>query len=405
MDQPKPPREVRQRRAFSTMGGPVQTGGHPESAKALGALLHVDPALARALTHGFHSYAGRMHPTIARSAVSRWSAPGGRVLDPFCGSGTVLVEAFAAGRVAYGIDASPLAVRLAQVRSTTMTREGRGRLVQTAVEIATESADRARKRKRPESPLWAKTEFQRFHPHVALELLGLRELVMSTTDDDVGRALRMCFSSILVKFMRTGPEAPRDGDVKRIGRGVPSRFLADRAEELAIGLEALERRVPVGTPAPELGLGDARGYPKLPSASFDLILSSPPYAGTYDYAEQHEVRFTWLGLPGGKFRATQIGDRSEGLGAGTQGWLEDRKRWLAEMARVIKPGGHVLLIVGDGVVGARPEDAVEAMADAAPAAGLQTVAWASQARPTRDRRLQEIFGGRTRREHLVLFRR
>ena len=64
------------------------------------------------------------------------------------------------------------------------------------------------------------------------ELLGLRELVLATGDDDVGRALRLCFSSLLVKFMKAGPEAPRDGLEKRIARGVPSRMLADRAREL-----------------------------------------------------------------------------------------------------------------------------------------------------------------------------
>lgn len=405
MDRLKPPPEVRQRRAFSTLGGPVTTGGDGESGRALARLFHVDAALARALTHGFHSYAGRMHPGIARGAVAQWSRPGGRVLDPFCGSGTVLVEAFAAGRASVGVDASPLAVQLAQVRSTTLGAEGRSRLVQVATEIATESAERARKRKRPESPIWAKDEFKRFHPHVALELLGLRELVMATPQDDIGRALRLCLSSLLVKFMRTGPEAPRDGETKRIGRGVPSRFLADRARELTGGLQALERRAQPGTPPPEVILGDARSYPKIASEQFDLVLSSPPYAGTYDYADQHAVRFTWLGLPGRVFRQNQIGERSEGMGSAARDWIEDRKRWLSELARVLKPSGHALLVVGDGVVGGAPEDAVEAMADAAPSAGLRAVAWASQARPTRDRRLQEIFGGKPRREHLVLLRR
>ena len=60
----------------------------------------------------------------------------------------------------------------------------------------------------------------------------------------------MCLSSILVKFMKAGPEAPRDGAEKRIARGIPSRMLADRAVELARGLAALERRAPVGTPSP-----------------------------------------------------------------------------------------------------------------------------------------------------------
>jgi DNA modification methylase len=346
-----------------------------------------------------------MHPGIARGAIARWTAGGARVLDPFCGSGTVLVESFAAGRAAAGIDASPLAVLLAQVRTATLGSDGRARLVEAAAEIAEESAERARKRKRPESPSWAKREFARFHPHVALELLGLRELVMDTPKDEVGRALRLCFSSLLVKFMRSGPEAPRDGETKRIGRGVPSRFLADRAHELAQGLEALERRVPKGTPPPHIEDGDARNYPAVLAASIDLVLSSPPYAGTYDYADQHAVRFTWLGLPQKPFRNAQIGERATGLGSAPAAWRESRHAWLSEMGRVTKPGGRIILVVGDGVVGHAPEDARVALQQASPAVGLDVVAWASQARSVQDRRLQEIFAGKPRKEHIVLLAR
>jgi SAM-dependent methyltransferase len=383
----------------------VETGGDATAAKALAALFSVDPARARALTHVFHSYAGRMHPSIARGALERWSKRGGRVLDPFCGSGTVLVEAMSLGRVALGLDASPLATAISGVRTTVLGAAGRTRLVERAAAIAEESGERARKRKRPEIPQWGKRETERFAPHVALELFGLRELVMATPEDEVGRALRLTLSSLLVKFMRAGPSAPRDGENKRIARGLPSNFFARRAVELARGLEALERATPPGTPAPLIELGDARAYPALASASIDLILSSPPYAGTYDYAEQHDVRFTWLGMRPRRFESNQLGPRGKGLGAEPREWLEGRRRWLREMGRVLHPGGHAVLVVGDGIVGEKFESAADAIADEAMPARLVPVARASQARPLRDRRLQEIVGARTRQEHILLLRR
>jgi 16S rRNA G966 N2-methylase RsmD len=402
---PAAPPEPRQRRAFATYAGPVETAGAPEEAATLGALFRVDPRLARALTHGFHSYAGRMHPSIARGAINHFSAAGQRVLDPFCGSGTVLVEAMAAGRASVGIDASPLATRLAQVRSTTLGALGRTRLVEEARAIAEEAGERARKRQRPEIPEWARAEGRRFHPHVSLELLGLRELVMETPEDEVGWALRLCLSSLLVKFMRSGPEAPRDGETKRIGRGVPSRFFGDRAEELARGLEALEESAPARTPAPVVRLGDARGYPEEKARSFDLVVTSPPYAGTYDYAGLHEVRFRWLDLPQRRFRERQIGEREEGPGARARAWAAARLAWMKEVARVTRPGASVVLVVGDGVVGHRPEDAAAAVTAAGEEVGLAFVARASQSRPALDRRVREIFGPVPRREHIVLLRR
>jgi hypothetical protein len=311
----------------------------------------------------------------------------------------------AAGRGAVGRDASPLAVEIARVRSTPLGAAGRERLVAEAGRIAEESAERARKRKRPEVPFWARAEFDRFFPHVLFELLGLRELVMETAWDDVGRALRLCLSSILVKFMRQGPVAPRDGAGKRIGRGVPSRFLADRAQELALGLAALERSAPAGVPAPDIAGGDARAMPDLASASFDLVLSSPPYAGTYDYAEQHEVRFRWLQMDPTRFRSIQLGERGHGFGAVPQEWHESRRRWLSEVARLLRPGAHAVLVVGDGVVGERAEDGAQATIDSSASLGLIFVASASQTRPPRDRRLAEIFAATPRREHILVLRR
>jgi SAM-dependent methyltransferase len=397
------PRELPQRRAFSTMVGPVTTAGEPAEAEALGALFHVDPALERALTHGFHSYAGRLHPSIARRAIARWSPPGGVVMDPFCGSGTVLVEGLVAGRRATGIDASPLAVAIARVRSNPLDEASRAALVARARVIAEEAGELARKRKRPELPRWAAEEITRFHPHVALELFTLRELVMHAPEPEhVALALRLCFSSILVKFMASGPAAPRDGSAKRIARGLPSRFLADRAAELAAGLQELADRKVAGVPPVRVFLGDARSYPDIRNDSVDFILSSPPYAGVYDYAEHHSVRFRWLGLPMEEFRQRQLGERAIGSGVAATQWQEGRRRWLVEMGRVLRPGGAVALVVGDGVVGDRPEDAASAVAQDAQVAGLFFVASASQQRNTRDQRLKAIFGDRPRQEHIVL---
>jgi SAM-dependent methyltransferase len=373
-------------------------------ARLAGTLFKADPALARALTHGFHSYAGRMHPSTARTAIAELTKPGQRVLDPFCGSGTVLVESMAAGRTAVGVDASPLAILIAKVRSTLLDEDTRERLVTTAREISEEAAERARKRIRPEIPAWARDETSRFSPHVGLELLGLRELLGKTGEDPVGYALRACFSSILVKFMRQ-TEVPAEGEPgQRIGRGVPSRFFAGRAEELARSLAALALKTPADTPAPEIRLGDARKLTHLSDRHFDLVLSSPPYAGTYDYAEHHDVRFLWLGMPRDDFDRRQVGARSEAMGSAEARWLKDRRKWLGEMGRVLRPGGVAVLILGDGVVGNRPEDAAESVRLDAPRACLALVAGAFQSRPARDRRLTAIFAGRPRREHMLILR-
>ena len=70
------------------------------------------------LTHGMHPYPAKMIPQIARRLLDRYAHPKDIVLDPFCGSGGVLVEARLAHMSSVGIDINPLACLLARVKST-----------------------------------------------------------------------------------------------------------------------------------------------------------------------------------------------------------------------------------------------------------------------------------------------
>jgi len=68
--------------------------------------------------HCIHPYPARMIPQIARRLIKRYSKPNDIVLDPFCGSGSVLAEAKVLGRRSIGIDINPLAVLIAKVKAT-----------------------------------------------------------------------------------------------------------------------------------------------------------------------------------------------------------------------------------------------------------------------------------------------
>lgn len=70
-------------------------------------------------THGFHQYPARMHPEIAKRIIQKY-ATGSKsvVLDPFMGSGGVLVEAMLHGNNSVGIDLNPFAVLLSKVKTT-----------------------------------------------------------------------------------------------------------------------------------------------------------------------------------------------------------------------------------------------------------------------------------------------
>jgi len=105
--------------------GKIFADGPRELADTLVAALRA-PVLghevAETLTHGFHSYPARLHPATARvlaELLAERSPRNAVLVDPFCGSGTTLVEARAAGLRAVGTDLNPLAVLVARAKTWT----------------------------------------------------------------------------------------------------------------------------------------------------------------------------------------------------------------------------------------------------------------------------------------------
>ena len=67
--------------------------------------------------HGLHEYKGKFNPQVVRAMLNIFNiGPGQKVLDPFCGSGTTLVECSHIGATGYGVDLNPLAVFIANAK-------------------------------------------------------------------------------------------------------------------------------------------------------------------------------------------------------------------------------------------------------------------------------------------------
>src|SRR5678816_1488483 len=126
---------VRKRRALSHVGGRVETWGTDDRARlAAERSLTVasDEAQTLAHVHGFHSYPARMHPDTAARLIEGLSRPRAVVLDPFSGSGSVLVEALRLGRAPIGVDVNPIAIELGWLKTRRWTSEELARLVEGA---------------------------------------------------------------------------------------------------------------------------------------------------------------------------------------------------------------------------------------------------------------------------------
>ncbi len=399
------------RRALSTGLGSINTGGDLEIARVLGEALRAGAKDdGRRDVHGFHSYSARLAPTLVARLLGPVKADA-VVLDPFAGSGTTLIEANRRGLAARGVDANPLAVRLATLKTTYREPAECKALVEAATAVSDAAFTRARARARTLSKGDRFDDPSFYEPHVFRELVGLREEIARLGPSPLQEALLLVFSAIVVKFSKQAegskPTRPHDDDdgngdrgdddappqTRQIGRGIPSRFFHRKAEELSRALAAFNRTRK--SRDVEIRLGDARRLSHLGNGSIGCVITSPPYLGTYDYVDHHRRRYGWLGIDPADFERQEIGARRR---PSEKDWSDAVTAYLKELARVTRPGAPILLVTGDSTVAGKHVPGDQTIRVVAPTLGLRLVAWATEER----QQFEPTSKRKTRLEHVLL---
>lgn len=257
-------------------------------------------------THWLHSYPAKMFHRIPRQILS---ALGNKentiVLDPYCGSGTVLIEAALRGNNAIGIDVNPLARLIAEVKSTT--------LPSTTLRAY---ADRlpARARTYPHTTDGNPVLDFWFKPAAQVALSQLRRAINDIQNQQIKKFFLVTLSSIVRRCSLADPAIPPP---VRLSHSRLTRTNARYSRHLAhartltyetvydhfeVALAKNMLRINQLDHCPNLGrvtvlgpLSEAADT-KLPSQSVDVILTSPSYCGAQKYVRTLRLELYWLGF-------------------------------------------------------------------------------------------------------------
>lgn len=379
-----------------------------------------DRETAETFTHPFHTYPARLHPATARVLVELVGQGDGTFLDPFCGSGTTLVEARANGLTCVGSDLNPLAALVAHAKTWTAPPRRRKELRETGHAIAGSvlAAGKAARRAGAESaPLRKPKGFDPnardrrlaawFAPHVRRELEDLAAHIDDVRERDVDLAdvLLACLSAVLYKVSSRTSDTDGTWTQRNVGRGQAARLFVQRIELLVAGLNDLSK---VHAPIPIVRELDIRRLDTLvPDGTASGIVTSPPYAGTYDYAEHQRLRFDFLALRHREFEDGELGTRrsfADDPPAARAAWNRALSGFVAKIAAALAPGARAALVIGDSVAANRAIFALDDLRDAL-TGDLVIEAWASQERPMLGQAERRAFGDMAKREHVAVLKR
>lgn len=292
------------------------------------------------------SYRACFKPQLPRFFIERLTNPGDVVYDPFMGRGTTPVEAALLGRIPFGNDINPLSVIMTRPRLQPPT------LDQVAERLR--GIDLSDPDDQPDDLLAF------YHPDTLRAISSLKKYLRlrreSGSFDSVDEWIEMVslnrltghspgFFSVYtlppnqavsvksqIRINAKRNQVPPRRDVAAIILKKSRQLLGDCTPEVREVLGRMAKQAQLLTE-----LADATAV--IPPDSVSLVVTSPPFLNVVQYADDNWLRCWFAGIDS---RTVAISTPGK-----VEAWQSVMSAVFRELARVLKPGGHIAFEVGE----------------------------------------------------------
>jgi 16S rRNA G966 N2-methylase RsmD len=347
--------------------------------------------------HYLHSYPAKLLAEIPNFFLSNTvlSRPGELILDPFCGSGTVLLEAARQGRKCVGADSNPLARLITRVKLSSVREPEVRSVIRRIRRVAPTITPRT-------FPDVVNMDYW-YHPHVKKQLQQIGIVIERLPASAVKNYVRVCFSQCARDVSKADPRLsvpvvlrkdqypPRhplaDRTKRRIARlrriNVLKKFCGIVEGNLRCVTEPIAGKSGV---KPKLSSDAAQISARLDPGSVQLAITSPPYLGAQKYIRASSLSLGWLelcradqlktlegksigrehfrkntcavlpaiGIPAADRRVAETARTNPVRAKIVNAYLTEMKGVIQELRTVIGSQGYLVLIVGNNHVCGKP---------------------------------------------------
>jgi site-specific DNA-methyltransferase (cytosine-N4-specific) len=324
--------------------------------------------------HGLHPYPAMMIPQVAKRLILKFSKPGEYVLDPFCGSGTVLVESKINNRNSVGIDINPLALLIAKVKTAPLKPAILKERAKDLIDfIYTNST-------KPEIPDFFNIDYW-FKPQVIQDLAKIRLGIFNIEEKDIRDFFLVCFS-VAVRIVSNTKNS--EFKLYRINSNKLATFNPNTfkvfSQIVYQNIKKMEYFYEHGNNGidAKIYLADTRESTPLPDNHFNLLVTSPPYGDsktTVAYGQFSRLSMQWIGIKekekidkeslGGvaykdlncplnseilKEIIEKIAREGKKRAREVLSFYIDLNKTLKEISRVMKINSHICFVIGNRTV-------------------------------------------------------
>lgn len=273
-------------------------------------------------THGYHRYPAKFIPQLAARLICEYSGEGDLVVDPFMGSGTTLVESKLLKRPSIGADINPVAHLVARAKTQAIEPNRLARTLEQITSTLTESAQpslfQSTQLGKPSEVeiAWHERLCYWFSGTTLHQLSQIQKIIDSIEHEDERVFFHCALSHTLksVSYWHDRSVKPMRKLDKPISdaRSVFLRHAKRMAQGNREFWNLLCAQGALEIPAVPY-CADARRLP-VADKSVALVVTSPPYVTSYEYADLHQLSVLWFGWATNlrEFREAFIG-RSNGV--------------------------------------------------------------------------------------------
>ncbi|MFP4528413.1 MAG: DNA methyltransferase [Candidatus Kapaibacterium sp.] len=255
-------------------------------------------------THCFHAYPAMMIPQIARRLISNYGKSATLLFDPYCGSGTSLVEANLQDIQAIGTDLNPLARIIAKAKTTPLDLKLLDAKLVEFNDYLYESSFRE-DISRDFIPDFPNIDFW-FDKDAQSQLAIIKSFIYSIDNEDIKNFFIVAFSETIressytkkgeFKLVRI-PETKRNSFKINAFDIIFSKLKRNRK-----GIEHFIKAKKNGSSAKIYSFNTVINIPEdaVRPKSIDLVVTSPPYGDsrtTVAYGQYSRLSSQWLDIP------------------------------------------------------------------------------------------------------------
>ncbi|WP_086606453.1 TRM11 family SAM-dependent methyltransferase [Erythrobacter donghaensis] len=244
--------------------------------------------------HGLHEYRGKFNPQVCSALINVLGlSEGDRLLDPFCGSGTTLVEAAHRGIEALGTDLNPLAVFISNAKLGAL-KLSPADLRRTLQRLCAE----ARKVEAQEDAGVRLDYLSAWFEDEPLRQIEALRVCIEAEIADFRPFFLVIASNLLRDFSLQNPADLRIR--RRVSANQTEHFVDAFMRSAEVAIDRLEAALAILGSVDPIGRAlvcDNRFIDSaVPKVRFDGAITSPPYATALPYIDTQRLSLVWLGL-------------------------------------------------------------------------------------------------------------